>query len=110
MFYPIERWSRGKGIGATEKNLEQISRRLRPWWTKRVKIPPEGSGPKGVRSTRLAWGAPDLATGGTDPLTGIGDPRQIRGPRKAQPREARKGLPVIPIGAGAEQRTPHTEG
>lgn len=38
-----------------------------------------------VRSTRLAWGASDLATGGTDSLTGVGDSRQIRGPRKAQP-------------------------
>ena len=72
--------------------------------------PVRGVRAQGVRSTRLAWGAPDLATGGTDPLTGIGDLRQIRGPRKAQPRKARKGLPVIPIGAGAELRTPHTEG
>ena len=28
-----------------------------------------------VRSTRLAWGVSDLATGGTDSLTGVGDPR-----------------------------------
>src|SRR4051794_7136651 len=63
-----------------------------------------------VLSSRLAWGVSDLATGGTDSLTGVGDPRQIRGPRKAQPRKARKGLPVTPIGDGAGSRTLHTEG
>lgn len=30
----------------------------------------------------LAWGASDLVTGGTDSLTGVGDPRQKSGGRE----------------------------
>ena len=35
--------------------------------------PVRGVRAHGARSTRLAWGAPDLATGGTESLTGVGD-------------------------------------
>ena len=64
--------------------------------------PARGARAHEVRSTRLAWGASDLATGGTDSLTGAGDRGQIPRPRKAQPRKARKGLPVSFMGDGAE--------
>ncbi len=72
--------------------------------------PARGARAHRVRSTRLAWGAPDRATGGADPVTGVGDRRQILRPRKAQPREAREGLPDIPDGDGARPRTSHAEG
>ena len=40
----------------------------------------------------------------------LGDSRQIRGPRRAQPRKARKGLPVSFMRDGAELRKPVAEG
>lgn len=46
---------------------------------RRVRVPVKG------RTTRLAWGAPDLATGGTGPMTRLGDLGQIPRPRIAQP-------------------------
>ena len=41
--------------------------------SKRVKIPSKGLRARVARSTWLAWGVPDPATGGTDSLTGVGD-------------------------------------
>jgi hypothetical protein len=72
--------------------------------------PARGARAHEVRPTRLAWGASDLATGGTDSLTGVGDRGQISRPRKAQLQKAREGLPVTSIGDGAGPRIPHTEG
>jgi hypothetical protein len=73
-----------------------MTRVVRPLSSKRVQIPPRGSGPQPLRGKtgespersvqpRPAWGVHGLATGVTDPWTRIGDPRQIRGPRIAQP-------------------------
>src|SRR3954451_17796544 len=78
-----------------------------------VEIPAGGSGPAYfARSVQPgpAWGAPDPATGGTGPWTRPGDLRKVRGPRRAQPREAREGLPVSAAGDDAEPRTVHAEG
>lgn len=110
VFYPIERSSRSLGNRGDREKPRAMFDSLEAVVDEAGENPARGVRTQGVRSTRLAWGASDLVTGGTDSLTGVGDPRQIRGPRKAQLRKARKGLPVIPIGAGAEQRTSHTEG
>ncbi len=58
VFYPIERSSRreeNRGDGEIPRAIQRNC--PGPWWTKRVKIPPEGSGPLSVRSTRAGVGS-----------------------------------------------------
>lgn len=71
--------------------------------------PAQGARGHRPRSTWLAWGVSCLATGrsGRD---WSGDWRKIRWPRKAQPRKARKGLPVNLSGDGAELRMTLADG
>jgi hypothetical protein len=104
MFYPMETSPRNRG------DRELPRRGAGAVMDEAGGNPARGARALRVRSTRLAWGTPDRATGGTDPLTGVGDLWKAQGPRKAQPREAREGLPDIPDGDGARPRTSHAGG
>ncbi len=64
-----------------------------------------------VRSTRPAWGASDLATGGSGGgMPPGGGPTKALRVKSSTMIAARKGLPVSLGRDGAKQRTPTTEG
>ena len=80
VFYPMEGTFPGAGNWGDGEKPRSYASTSEAVVDEAGENPARGVRAQWVRSTRLAWGAPDLTTGGTDPLTGTGDPRQIRGP------------------------------
>lgn len=102
MFYPID----ACGGGRRGHALREQGRADRSGCAAAgPQIPSEGLGALGGPFNSAGVGSFQPGDGRNRCLTSTGDLRTMRRPRRAQPREARKGLPVTPVGGGAEPRT-----